>query len=609
MRAELERAAVAARDHALRPAKTELERMDVVVVGHVDHGKSTVIGRLMADTGSLPQGKLEQVKEMCAKNARPFEYAFLLDALKNEQAQGITIDTARCFFKTENRHYIIHDAPGHIEFLKNMITGASRAEAALLVIDAHEGVRENSKRHGYILSMLGIRQIAVLVNKMDLLDWDRERFDAVVAEYSEFLGRLGVVPTRFIPISAREGANIVAGAASEAPWYDGTTVLEQVEAFRRIDDDAERPFRMPLQDVYRFTAQGDDRRIFAGTVETGRVRTGDEVAFWPSGKHSTVKAIEVLAGEPPTVAYANQATGFTLDTQVYVRPGELVTRADEPAPAVTSRIRANVFWMGTAPLVTGRRCTLRIGAAKVPVELSEVLSVLDASELRSVAGKRQVDRHDVAEVVLKTSRPVALDVASVLERTARFVIVDGFEIAGCGMALDALADVADGADITRSLLAGSVTTQQRATRYGHVGKAIVVAGGSPSEAATLAEEVERRLFDLGVHAYLLALGATGGEFNAALARDSRLGYVGDVAKALTDAGVVVVTALPDADRFDLDRVRALTAPHDLFVVGLGDAAHDLAPDVLLGENDGVGDSVTTVIRLLSDIGVLPDYTI
>lgn len=608
-RSALERAAADARERALRPKRTELERMDVVVVGHVDHGKSTVIGRLMADTGSLPQGKLEQVKEMCAKNARPFEYAFLLDALKNEQAQGITIDTARCFFKTENRHYIIHDAPGHIEFLKNMITGASRAEAALLVIDAHEGVKENSKRHGYILSMLGIRQIAVLVNKMDLLDWDRERFDAVTAEYGEFLGRLGVVPTRFIPISARDGANIVDGAADVAPWYDGPTVLEQVEGFRRVDDDAERPFRMPLQDVYRFTAQGDDRRIFAGTVETGRVRPGDKVVFWPSGKGSTVKAIEVLQGEQPREAYANQAVGFTLETQVYARPGELVTRADEPAPEVTTRLRANVFWMGTAPLVPGRRYTLRIGTATVPVELAEVLSVLDASELSSIAGKRQVDRHDVAEIVLKTARPVALDAASVLERTARFVIVDGFDIAGCGMAIESLGDAVSGGEVTRRLLSGSVTTDERALRYGHVGKAIVITGGTGGQAGSIANGVERRLFDLGAHAYLLSLGDSAGELNAALERDNRLGYVADVAKAMADAGVVVVTALADADRFDVERVRTLTAPHDLFVVGIGDAAEDLSPDVLLGDDDGADDSVAAVVRALGALGVVPDYMI
>ena len=155
------------------------EDMNIVIVGHVDHGKSTIIGRLLADTGSLPEGKLESVKEMCRRNSKPFEYAFLLDALKDEQAQGITIDSARCFFKTEKRNYIIIDAPGHIEFLKNMVTGAARAEAALIVIDAKEGVRENSKRHRYLLSMLGIKQITVLVNKMDLSDYSHTRFQEI----------------------------------------------------------------------------------------------------------------------------------------------------------------------------------------------------------------------------------------------------------------------------------------------------------------------------------------------------------------------------------------------------------------------------------------------
>ena len=168
------------------------ERMHIVVTGHVDHGKSTVIGRLLADTGSLPQGKLEAVRTTCERNAKPFEYAFLLDALKDEQVQGITIDSARVFFKTARRHYIILDAPGHIEFLKNMITGASRAEAALLVIDAQEGIQENSRRHGYMLAMIGICQIAVLVNKMDLVGYRRDVFDGIVSEYGEFLDRIGI---------------------------------------------------------------------------------------------------------------------------------------------------------------------------------------------------------------------------------------------------------------------------------------------------------------------------------------------------------------------------------------------------------------------------------
>jgi bifunctional enzyme CysN/CysC len=206
------------------------EQMNIVIAGHVDHGKSTVVGRLLADTHSLPEGKLEAVQALCRRNSKPFEYAFLIDALKDEMAQGITIDAARVFFKTPQRDYLIMDAPGHIEFLKNMATGASRAEAALLVIDAEEGVRENSRRHGYMLQMLGIRQIAVLVNKMDLVGYDREVFDDIVKAYTAFLEEIGVKPARFIPVSGMAGDNIAAPSAN-MPWYKGDTVLVSLVRF------------------------------------------------------------------------------------------------------------------------------------------------------------------------------------------------------------------------------------------------------------------------------------------------------------------------------------------------------------------------------------------
>ncbi len=195
------------------------QRMNIVIVGHVDHGKSTVIGRLLADTNSLPEGKLEQVRASCERSSKPFEYAFLLDALKDEQAQGITIDAARVFFKTATRHYIIIDAPGHIEFLKNMITGAARAEAALLVIDAKEGVQENSRRHGYMMSMLGIRQIAVLVNKMDLVGWDRAVSSASSASTAPSSNRSASVPNAsFLRADAMETTS-----RRGRPTWPGTT--------------------------------------------------------------------------------------------------------------------------------------------------------------------------------------------------------------------------------------------------------------------------------------------------------------------------------------------------------------------------------------------------
>ncbi|NLE22009.1 MAG: adenylyl-sulfate kinase [Actinobacteria bacterium] len=579
----------------------DLERLDLVAVGHVDHGKSTVIGRLMADTGALPDGKLEQVKQLCKQNARPFEYAFLLDALKNEQAQDITIDTARCFFTTPRRHYIIHDAPGHMEFLKNMITGASRAQAALLVIDANEGVRENSRRHGYILSMLGIRQISVLVNKMDLLGWEQGAFAAIVAEYADFLARLGVHPMSFIPVSARDGDNIVARSAA-ATWYDGPTVLDQVEAFEHLEDDLDRPFRMPLQDVYRFTEAGDDRRIFVGTIETGRIRPGDDILFLPSRKQSTVKTIEALSGPWPDEAFAGQATGLTLDTQVYAKPGELMVRADEPEPLVATRIRANVFWMNSAPLRKGRRYVLRMGAARVAAELEDVISVLDEQELESVAGGGQVERHEVAEVILRAVRPVAFDAAGVLEPTSRFVIVHGWDTAGCGIALEALEDKGRGDVVGRKFLRGDVSDAERAARYGHAGKAVVFVSQSGEAAHALASRVERRLFSRGLHSFYLGAADLGDDKDI-LAREDHLGRLGEIAWAMTDAGSIFVASLGDVDRFDLDRLRRLTVPHQVVVVDM-DAGGDLGADIEFppGPDD---EAAEAALRALAAAGVLP----
>ena len=298
--------------------------MQIVIGGHVDHGKSTIIGRLLADTHSLPDGKLEQVKALCERTAKPFEYAFLLDALKDERAQGITIDAARVFFKTAQRDYIIIDAPGHIAFLKNRVTGAARAEAALLVIDAKEGVRENSRRHGYMMSMLGLKKIAVLVNKMDLVDFDRAVFDRIEAEYRAFLQQVDVRPARFIPVAGRDGENI-ATRSTLMPWYDGPTVLEMLDQFPAEPAAMHQPFRMPVQDVYKFTNRGDDRRIVAGSVESGSAQVGDEIVFYPSGKKTVIKSLEAFHRAAPVRAASGEAAGLTLQEQIYVARGELAT--------------------------------------------------------------------------------------------------------------------------------------------------------------------------------------------------------------------------------------------------------------------------------------------
>lgn len=596
------------------------DQLDLVVIGHVDHGKSTLIGRLLADTGSLPEGKLEQVRANCARTARPFEYAFLLDALKNEQSQGITIDTARCFFSTARRRYIINDAPGHIEFLKNMVTGAARAEAALLVIDAAEGVRENSRRHGYIASMLGIRQVVVLVNKMDLVDYDQVVFERIKAEYLEFLSGLGVRPLRFIPIAAREGVNITA-LSPLMPWYDELSVLEQVDAFEKEAYGLHHPFRMPVQDIYKFTESEDDRRIIAGTIETGSIRVGDEVVFLPSGKSSTIQSIEAFSAEPSKEAVVRQAAGFTLREQIYIKPGELMCRrADRPA-RVGTRFRANIFWMGRSPMVAGKRYKLKLGAARVPVELVRILSVLDASEMSvTIQGKQQVERHDVAECLLETTRPVAFDLAAEIEQTSRFVIVDHDQIAACGIVLDeARADSSLLAERVRQREAawdrGLVSPAERQAAHHHAGKFIVVAGLEADRSRELARRLEQRLFGDGLRTYYLGLANVPGEFagqhtGGAMGREQQLQRLGELARVMTDAGLLFITAIGDADDFDLEKLRLLNEPYVLFVVAVGETALAEFPvQVRLAPEAQPDQAIGQILAALTDQGIVPDYQI
>lgn len=598
------------------PDASAQAQMSIVIVGHVDHGKSTIIGRLLAETGSLPQGKLEQVREMCRRNARPFEYAFLLDALKDEQAQGITIDTARSFFRTAKRPYILIDAPGHIEFLKNMITGAARAEAVLLTIDAHEGIQENTKRHGYMVSMLGIRQISVLVNKMDMVGYDRGGFERIKAEYTAFLKNLQVEPVSFIPVSGMEGTNMVARGAA-TPWYDGPTVLEQIDAFAPKAAPVHFPFRLPVQDIYKFTAANDDRRIVAGSIETGTVRPGDSVTFYPSRKKSRIKAVEYFNGPEKTVAAAGEAPGFTLHTQIYIKPGELMARDDEKPPHVGSRFRANLFWMGHAPMIPGKAYKLKLGAARVPVKLAEVLNVLDASELSTVQNKGQVDRHDVAECVLETAKPVAFDVAGEIERTGRFVVVDNFEIAGAGIILAPVSDEDSTlkehirrreAQWRPSAISRAVRTQA----YRHGAKFVVITGDSAEAGERVAATLEDDLFRGGFKAYYLGISNVARGLDADLGAAAEIDTeqvrrIGELARIMTDAGLIFITSLPGIDEHDLRTLELLNQPQEILVVSLGDNRFtDYAPHLTLPA-DPTPAAAVQVLNLLKRKEVILEY--
>lgn len=554
------------------------ETMQIVIVGHVDHGKSTLVGRLLADTGVLGDGKLEKVVATCRRQGKQFEYAFLLDALEAEQDQGITIDAARVFFKTDRRDYIIIDAPGHIEFLKNMVTGAARAEAAVLLIDAKEGVRENSRRHGYLLSMLGIRQVAVLVNKMDLVGYDRAVFDRIVGEYRAFLEEVGIRPHCFVPIAAREGDHIT-GPSPAMPWYDGPHVLAALDAFAKAPSRADLPLRMPVQDVYKWNARGDDRRIVAGRVEAGRLAVGDRVVFSPSNKTSTIASIETFSmvdAPAPSEVTAGRSAGITLTEQLYLERGEVMSHVRD-VPDVGTRLRANVFWLGKLPLEPGKSYKLKLATTQTEVRVEEVIRVLDASELHTSVTKKRVDRHDVAELVLRTRSPIAFDPSERIEATGRFVIVDGYDIAGGGIVRELVPDEHQQLRLESRIrdiewVRGDVTPEERAKRHGHPASMVMITGESGGGEQAVARALERRLVDAGVHAYLLVGKNVLLGVDADIAFDDREGLVrrfGEVVHLFLDAGTVVVSTTNVIGLGDQRTLRTLVSPFPVLVVHMG----------------------------------------
>jgi bifunctional enzyme CysN/CysC len=523
------------------------EHLNIVIVGHVDHGKSTLLGRLYADTGSLPEGKLEKVQAICRQQGKEFEYAFLFDALLEEQEQGITIDTARTFFSWNTRQYIIIDAPGHKEFLKNMISGAARAEAALLLIDALEGVKEQSKKHGYLLSLLGVKQVAVVVNKMDLVGYRQDVFEGIEKEYREFLAQLKVAPERVVPVSAKLGDNIVM-RSQQMTWYHGPTVLETLELFKKEPARSEQPLRFPIQDVYKF----DARRIIVGRITAGRLKVGDRVVFSPSNKSANVKSVEAFNIEqPPTDAHAGQSIGVTLDEQIFIERGEIASH-QEALPLVSTAFRANLFWLGQRPLERGRKYLLRLATREVDCEVAAIHRIIDAAGLGDRQSKTVVDRNEVADLTLRTKFPLTFDLYQQFETTGRFVLVDQYDISGGGIITELvhdeqsfLRDEARRRDF--AWVKGEVGAEDRAQNYGHRAAIVLVTGGRHTGKSFLARKLESLLVAEGRHAYLLdaenlrrGLDADLAESDAGDAVEMVRRY-GEVARLLVDTGLIVVS--------------------------------------------------------------------
>jgi len=532
--------------------------LKVVFVGHVDHGKSTLIGRILHDTDSLSEGKIEHVKKACTAEGMEFEFAFLLDALLEEQKQNVTIDTTEIPFRTTRRRYAIIDAPGHKEFLKNMITGASRADAAILVISADEGVREQSRRHAYLLSMLGIKHIIVVVNKMDLVDYSEKRFREIEQEYRKFLRELGLDARIFIPASAKEGEN-VARASMKMKWYGAANVLEALDLLEPQRRNVDLPLRFCVQDVYRF----DGRRIVAGRIETGTLKVGDQLVFSPANKSSVVAAIERWNVQENGPAVAGDSIGITLSEQIFVERGYVASHENE-TPIEANRFHADLFWIVREPLRVAHLYNLRLATQDVKCEVVSIERVMDSSTLESKGdGREQLERNEIGRLTIQTRGRLVIDNHDRIPSLGRFVIIDDGQICGGGTIFGGVytdRSVAKSKNIFWT--EGKITARSRATRSGHRGAVIWLTGLSGAGKSTIAQALERELFQRAMHTYVLDGDNIrhGLNSNLGFAPDDRvenIRRVSEVAKLMADAGTVVITAFISPYRMDRSRAREI----------------------------------------------------
>jgi bifunctional enzyme CysN/CysC len=468
----------------------------IVIVGHVDHGKSTLVGRLLHETGSLPEGKLEMLKAVSARRGMPFEWSFLLDALQTERDQGITIDTTQIRFRTNARDIVLIDAPGHAEFLRNMITGAAQADGAVLIIDAQEGVRDQTRRHGYLLHLLGVKQVAVVVNKMDRVAFAASRFDEISAEISAHLTGLGIAPTAIIPISARDGDGVTV-TTSRMSWYDGPTVVEALDALAPARPLHALPLRLPVQAIYKF----DDRRIVAGRIESGQIAQGDEIIIMPAGKIAKVRSVEGWPATPLSAPQgAGRSVGITLDRELFIERGDIIAHTAKN-PRDTRRLRARIFWLHERPLSKGDQILVRLGTRETRAAVVAIEKAVDPGDLASHENS-SIARNHVGEIDISLAQPIAADPYSDNPRTGRLVIEVSGRIAGGGLVLSVDAGQrAVPVDIVP--VASALRADERSAHYRHNGAVVWLTGLPGAGKSTLARALERRLFTRGGSPILL----------------------------------------------------------------------------------------------------------
>ncbi len=545
------------------------EQLTLVIVGHVDHGKSTLIGRLVYEMGCLPDGKYEAIHASCKRRGVPFEWSFLMDALQSERSQGITIDMTQLWLRTPERDYAIIDAPGHHEFLKNMMTGAAQSDAAILMIDAEEGLREQSRRHAYLLYLLGVKRVIVLVNKMDVVGYEQHRFTCISEEITSYLHGINLSPVAIIPASAYHGDMLVHRGEAMG-WYQGLTLKETLQDCPHTAYRTDQPLRLPVQDVYKF----DHRRIIAGTIDTGELHVGDTILISPTNYTATVASIEHWtskdAGDSLAAqhAIAGQAIGITLEDARFIERGHTISHVED-APLMVNRFSSHLFWLGHMPLTLGESYSLRINTASYLAELIAIDHIIDTQSLQHHEGHTRVERHQVARVTWKLRGLAAIDAHSDLAQGGRYAIMQDYRINGGGIILaDGLQNqrTSPQSVMSRHLFTEDmlVSRDSRSQRNGHKGGVLWFTGLSGSGKSTLARQVQQSLFAKGYQVYVLDGDNIRQGLNADLGfdaadRSENIRRIGEVAALFADAGFIVITAFISPYSEDRRRARAVAS--------------------------------------------------
>jgi len=595
--------------------------------GSVDDGKSTLIGRLLYDSKLIYEDQLSKLREESKKSSNKDEeeidYSLLLDGLKAEREQGITIDVAYRYFSTPNRKFIIADTPGHEQYTRNMATGASTADLAIILIDARKGVITQTRRHAFINSLLGIKHVIVAVNKMDLADYSEQVFLDIMKDFNEFSQQLDVQNKYFIPLSALKGDNVV-DRSDKTDWYTGPTLLEMLETVNVTGTRNFRDFRFPVQWVNRPNL---DFRGFSGTIVSGVVKQGDTVIALPSRKESRVQRIVTADGDLKE-AFAPQAVTLVLEDEIDISSGEMIVHASN-VPIVANSFEGYVVWMDEKELKKSDTFLIRHAGKTTKARIDALKYHVDVNTLQKgrTSGLRL---NEIGSVNISTTQPLFFDPYTKNRETGSFVLIDPItnNTAAAGMIVDALFDdyAAGGDDSEESGIedhvgkreflwdTGLVTQSDRTKRNHHRGKTVLLTGAVGIGKRDIAKRLEKRLFDSNLQAYYLGVTNVQSGLDCDIplgfsTRDEHVRRLGELSRIITDSGQIFITIYDGADDYDIEKLKRLSFPNELFVVTVGESLFkDFEADVHLYDQS-IESAVEEIMKILSEKNIIPEYCI